>query len=278
MKTLTSILLCLALLICGCGPKKDTRTIRVAVIGGMVMTGMWQQLAEQFEKDTGYKIVLVVTGSKEMICPPFRNGEIDLLTMHSSDDATGLVSEGYAVNIRPWTWNEQVIVGPSDDPAGIRGMKDGSAALKKIAETQSHFVDAQGGGKRLVAEKLWAKAGIRPAGEWLIKDESDSPSDLLHYAESKHAYVICGRAPVLWKKIPKSGGMEILVQGDPNMQRPFVVIEANPKHFSHANIEGARALSDYLVGESGQAFLANFKADQSGIMPVFYPLAKRDGN
>jgi tungstate transport system substrate-binding protein len=242
----------------------------------MVMTGMWQRLSEQFEHDTGYKIELAAVGPKEIIAPAFRKGNIDLLTMHSSDEATALVAEGFAINMRPWTWNEQVIVGPVDDPAGIRGMKDGGAALKKIAETHSTFVDALGGGKRLVAEKLWEKAGIRPSGAWLIKDESTSPTDLLNFAEKRHAYAICGRAPILWSKIQKGKGMEIMVEGDPAMKRPFVVIEANSKQFPETNAKGAKILSDYLVGERGQAFLSSFKPDQTGMLPVFYPLSSEN--
>jgi tungstate transport system substrate-binding protein len=260
----------------GCGPKPEAQpkpVIRVAVIGGMVMTGLWQQLSEQFQRDTGYSIELVVTGPKEVIGPAFRQGRIDLLTMHSSDEATALVAEGLALNLRPWTWNEHVIVGPADDPAGIRGLKSGAEALRKIVHSRSNFIDAQGGGKRLIAEKLWTQAGLRPRGEWLLKDESTSPTALLSFAEQKHAYAICGRIPILWNKIPK-GSLKIMVEGDSEMRRPFVVIEANPAHFPAVNTVGARRLSDYLVGREGQLFLSKFHPDPSGLFPAFYPMGQ----
>jgi tungstate transport system substrate-binding protein len=268
-------LLAICLLLTACQPApSQPRSVRVAVIGGMVMTGLWQHIAEHFEKDTGCRVEVVATGPKEIIAPAFRKGGIDLITFHSSDEATGLVAEGFATNMRPWTWNEHVIVGPEDDPAGIGGMTDGAAALRRIAETRSRYVDAQGGGKRLVAEKLWHAAGIRPVGEWVIKDESQSSTDLLLFAKSRHAYAICGRVPVLWKKIPSSG-MKILVEGDPEMRRPFVVMEAATSRFPKARYREARLLSDYLTGQKGQACLALFVPSEGGVQPVFYPLETR---
>lgn len=273
-RRLGSWMLAAAVLWSGCERPPETQPIRVAVIGGMVMTGMWPKLAEQFEKDTGRKIELVATGPKDVLIPAFREGKVDLLTMHSSDEATSLVAGGLGINLKPWAWNEHVIIGPPDDPAGIRGMKNGAAALRKIAETQSRYVDARGGGKRLVAEKLWDQAGIRPAGEWVIKDESSSSADLLAFAEKNRAYAICGRLPILWEKIP-SHGMVVMVEGDPEMRRPFVIVEANPAKFPKANHAGAELLSAYLTGEKGQLFLARFQPEQSGSLPAFYPLSSQ---
>jgi tungstate transport system substrate-binding protein len=266
------LLLAAALGLAACHkPAAHAPVIRVAVIGGMTMTGLWPRLAAQFEADTGLRVELVATGPKDVLTPVFRAGKVDLLTMHSSDQATNLVADGYATNLRPWARNEQVIMGPPGDPAGIRGLRDGAAALRKIAATHSPFIDAQGGGKRLVSELLWEKAGIRPVGDWVLKDESPSSSELLHFAESRGAYAICGRIPVLAGKIPR-GHMEIMVQGDPDMQRPFIVIEAAPHRFPSANIAGARRLADYLVSDRGQDFLRRFAQEQPAGVPLFYPL------
>ncbi len=79
--------------------------------------------------------------------------------MHGSIEATDLVANGYGTNLLPWARNEHVIVGPPDDPAGIRGMKDGAEALKKIAAARAPFVDFYGPGSRELAHRLWKRAG-----------------------------------------------------------------------------------------------------------------------
>jgi len=241
------------------------------VIGGMTMTGMWQELAAKFEAETGWKTQLIITGPKPVISEPFRKGEIDLLTMHTSDGTTDLVADGFGINMRPWARNEHTIVGPSSDPAGIRGMKDGAEALKKIAAARAPFVDFYGPGSRELTHKLWQRAGLKPEGEWLLKDESPTPQGIVSFAEQKQAYVVVGRIPVTFGKMAL-GGMEVLVQGDPTMRRPFVVIEANEKKFPHTNTEGARVLADWLVGAKGQNFLLEFGRKSPGGIPLFYPV------
>ncbi len=67
--------------------------------------------------------------------------------------------------------------------------------------------------------------------------------------------------------------MEILVQGEPEMRRPFIVMEANPKKFPDANIKGARALADYLLLPKTQNLLLQFGTNNPGGMPLFYSVA-----
>jgi tungstate transport system substrate-binding protein len=250
---------------------EDRAPIRVAVIGGMTMTGMWDKLAAQFEADTGWKTQLVITGPKDVLSAPFKRGEVDVLTMHSADKTTDLVADGYGVNLRPWARNEHTIVGPASDPAGIRGMKDGAAALKKIAAAHAPFVDFYGPGSRELTHKLWQRAGLKPEGDWVLKDESNSPQEIVAFAEKKEAYVVVGRIPVTKGKMP-IGKMEVLVQGDPEMRRPYVVIEANPQKFPKMNAPGAKALADWLAGDPGQKFVLEYGRKEPGGIPLYYPI------
>jgi tungstate transport system substrate-binding protein len=250
-------------------PAGEKRPVRVAVIGGMTMSGMWQDLAAKFEEDTGWKTVLVATGPKDVISGPFKSGEVDLLTMHSSDQATALVENGFGVNSRLWARNEHAIVGPASDPARIRGMKDGAEALKKIAAVRAPFVEFNG--SREITHKLWQRSGLKAEGDWVFKDESDPPQEIVAFAEKKQAYVVVGRIPVTNGKMAL-GKMEVLVQGDPGMRRPYVVIEADPRKFPQTNTTGARALADWLAGAKGQAFLLDHGRKAPGGIPLFYPV------
>src|SRR5262249_33050784 len=207
--------------------------------------GLWPEIAKRFEADSGYRVELTMSGNRELLAEAFRGGKADLLTMHSGDISTDLVADGYGLNMRPWTRNEFVVIGPRSDPAGIRGLRDGAVALARIAKTQGPFVDFQNIGTRELTAKLWKQAGPRLPGAWLLTDESEYYEEVMAFARRKQAYVVLGRIPVL-QGIFSADGMEILVQGDPDMRRPFIVMEANPKKFPDANIEGARALSNYL--------------------------------
>jgi len=264
-----------SLLAISCNNKTETsanpKVVRCAVIGGMTMTGLWQQIAKMFEEQTGYQIEVVVTGPRPMLDEAMRAGKVDLLTMHSGDITTDLVADGYGVNMRPWTRNELVIVGPPDDPAHIRGMTNGAAALRKIAETQSHFVDFEGIGSREMVHTLWRLSGIEPRGDWLIKDETVSGWQILQFARTNHAYVVVGYIPAQTGKMPNQE-MEILVKGDSTMRRPYVVMETNPKKIPGVNYAGAKALSDFLLSPKVQSFLLEFGVQTNGPGPLFFPV------
>jgi tungstate transport system substrate-binding protein len=258
-----------------CGRNAETpanpQVVRCAVIGGMTMTGLWQEIAKMFEVETGYQTEVVMTGPRPELDKVMRAGKVDLLTMHSGDITTDLVADGFGVNMRPWTRNELCIVGPPEDPAHVRGMTNGAAALRKIAEARARFVDFQGIGSRELAHNLWTSAGVEPKGDWVIKDDTVSKFNILQFARSNHAYVVVGIIPAQTGKMP-AAGMEILVKGDPAMRRPFIVMEANPKKFPEANSAGARALSDFLLSPRAQNFLLEFGRQTNGPGPLFFPV------
>jgi len=266
---IASILFCPALVLAADAPAKKT-PVRVAVIGGMTLGGMWPELVEKFTKDTDWPVELVTTGPKAVLAEALKGGSVDLVTLHSSDEATDLVANGFAKDMQPWARNEHCIMGPANDPAGIRGMKDGAAALKKIAESKSPFVDFMGPGSRDVSHRLWQAAGVEPKGEWVLKDESSVPQAVVEFAAKKQAYVIVGGIPVLKGKIP-SAGMKVMVQGDPAMRRPYVVMIASEKKFPQSNQSGAKALHAWMTGEAGQAFLLEYGTRKPDEPHLFYP-------
>ncbi len=259
----------------GPADQPDPKVVRCAVIGGMTMTGLWQEITKRFEAKTGYRIQVVATGPRPILDEAFRAGKADLLTMHSGDVTTNLVADGYGVHMLPWTRNDLVIVGPESDPAHIAGMKDGAAALKRIAETHSNFVDLEDVGGREMAHTLWKRAGVKPEGEWLLQDKSTGDHQQLRFAEQHNAYLIVGRMPVINGKLARAEHMKIMVDQDPTMRRPYMVMEANPDKIVGVNTAGARALSDFLLSDETQRFLLTFTTQeytqQPGV-PLFYPV------
>jgi len=274
LRRFSFIPLCLLLAVLSCHKAErpaDPHTVRCAVIGGMTMTGLWPELAKMFETESGYRVEVVVTGPRPVLDQAMRAGKVDLLTMHSGDITTDLVADGFGTHMRPWTRNELCILGPPADPAQIRGMTNGAAALRKIAAAKARFVDFQGIGSRELTHTLWEQAGVEPKSDWVIRDDTVSKWDILQFARSNNAYVVVGYIPARFQKM-KSDGMEIMVKDDPIMRRPFIVMETNPAKFPRANVAGARALSDFLLSSKVQAFLLEFGNHTNGPGPLFFPV------
>ena len=73
-------------------PQATGQTIKVAVIGGMVETGLWQALAERYQAARGHRIEVVASGLKPVVIDAFRKGGIDLITVHACDAVINLVA------------------------------------------------------------------------------------------------------------------------------------------------------------------------------------------
>lgn len=247
------------------------RAVRACVIGGMTMTGLWDAIVQRFEDKTNYQVELIATGPRPTISVPFRSGEADFLVMHAGDITTDLVADGHGINMRPCARNDLVIYGPTSDPAGIRDLRDGAEALKRIAATQSTFVDVNSNGPREVGHTLWTRAKIRPSGSWFIQDEAPYSGDIPLFAAEKQAYFIFGRMPSVFEKNP-FGNAQILVDQDPTMRRPYILMEANPARHPQVNHAGAKALADFIMSPEIQNFMAHFGKDQTGGFPFFYPV------
>jgi tungstate transport system substrate-binding protein len=252
--------------------KSGSKPVRVAVIGGMTMTPLWGEIQKKFEAETGIKVEVVVTGEKPVLARAMKEGKVDFLTMHSSDATTNLVADGWARDLRPWAKNDLVIVGPAGDPAGISGMKDGAAAVRKIAEAKANWLDFQSNGPRETAHTLFANAGAQMIGPWVLKYENTDTSAILHYVASNNAYMIVGRMPILFNKMEPDSRVKIMVQGDPVMRRPYMVMVANPERFPAANVDGASKLADFLLSDKIQKFLATYDGGIGDGVPIFIPI------
>lgn len=265
------------------GPLPAAPTVRVAAVGGLVLSGVWPLLAQQAGQALGLQVETVAARPKEGVLPVFERGDAELLLIHASDEALSLQASGHAAPVRVWAWNEHVLVGPEADPAGVRssgqmqetgpaqgqGQGQGQEALRRIAAARAPFIAFRDPGSYTVVQRLWRRAGIRPDARWAHIDTSPSPQSVLQQAAALGAYAVVGHIPVAFGKMPLPTGMAVLLKGDPQMRRPYVVLTPGPSH--PAGPEARRhalRLADYLVSPAGQTALAN--ADRAAGGPWLY--------
>lgn len=246
-------------------------TLSVAVIGGIVLCGVWERLAPRLEQGSGLAIRTVASAPKEGVVPPFRKGEADVLLIHGSDESLALAYQGVSGPLRVWGANEHVIVGPSEDPAGIKGLSDGAAALARIAATKASMIGFRDPGSHGVLQNLIRRSGVPVSSEWLLVDTLPDSHQVLELASRRRAYVIVGHIPVVFEKL-RGDGLQVLVHGDPRMRRPYVVLEPGPRHPAPDEKRiAARRFAEYLVSTAGQADLV--EADRAAGGPWIFPLA-----
>lgn len=250
-------------------------SIRVAVIGGMVFTGFWNALAERYQAQTGVRLELIAAGPKNDIVSIFKKGGVDVITMHSSDTMLNLVADGYTLDPQPWMRNDLVIVGPPEDPAGIKGMTDAAAALRKIAASKSPFVVHSSLGAQEVLLNLLELNQIQldPGRTTVLFD--DQQRSVLKVAGEKHAYTLVGRIPFRTGRLPNNG-LILMVQGDERLRRPYLVAVTNPHWMPGAREADARRFAAWLRGPGTQSWIAEFGKGTLDGGPMFFPITLRN--
>ena len=172
-------------------------------------------------------------------------------------------------------YNDFVIVGPPSDPAGIKGMKQATEALKTISEKGVTFISRGDRSGTHVAEmELWEKAGIKPSGSWYVIYEKGSEGNVptLRYTDQKEAYTVIDRATFLPSKIEIK--LVVLVEKDEALLNYISLIPVNPQKFPKVNYEDAMVFVRWLTSpEKGQKIIRDFGKDKYG-SPLFFPNSK----
>ncbi|QDF99405.1 tungsten ABC transporter permease [Azoarcus sp. DD4] len=258
-------------LLCAAAAAQAAGAVKVVVVGGIHMSGVWDALQPRLEAGTGLKIELVGAANKEGIIPAFERGDAELLLVHGGSQTFALQAAGIGGAMRVWGYNEHAVVGPAEDPAGVREAPDAVAAFRRIAAARVPFVASRDPGSHEIVQRLWKEAGIRADAMWVRLDDSLRPQQVVELAGRQRAYVVVGAIPVAFGKM-RGEGMEILLRGDPRMRRAYVALEPGSAHpASAAARKRARRLADFLVSPAGQAALAAADAQAGG--PWIYGLA-----
>jgi len=235
--------------------------------------GLLDSLLPVFERRTRYKVKVIAVGSGQAL-EMGRRGDADVVLSHAPDAERVLADSGYFVRRRLVMHNDFLVVGPPGDPAGLRGMNDAVAAMKRLAAAGALFVTrGDRSGTHLLEQKLWQLAGVQlpGAGGWYV-ESGQGMAATLQMADQKRAYTITDRATYLaWRDKLQ---LVPVVEGDALLYNVYHVMEVNPRTAPRGNAAGARALADFFVSPEAQAMIREFgkaRFGQSLFMPDAVP-------
>lgn len=221
-------------------------------------SGLFDHLLPLFTEKTGTEVRVVAVGTGQAI-ELARKGDADVLFVHHKPSEEQLVADGMGVERFDVMYNDFVVVGPKADPAGVKGMKDVSAALKKIADAQSAFAsrgDDSGTHKKELS--LWKDADVdvkAASGEW-YRETGSGMGATLNTASGMNAYALTDRAT--WLNFENKGDLEILVEGDDKLFNQYGIILVNPEKHPHVKTQLGQAFIDWIISEEGQQAINTF--------------------
>ena len=243
-------------------------------------SGLFDHILPKFTEKTGIEVRVVAVGTGQAL-KNGRNGDGDVLLVHSKPDEEKFVTEGWGVKRHDVVYNDFVIVrrhrcpyskGPAADPAGIAGLKDAVQALEKIAKAEAPFASrGDNSGTHKAELRLWKKTGVDPtraSGDWYLETGSGMGATL-NTAVGKHAYTLTDRGT--WLSFANKADFEVLVEGDPKLFNQYGVILVNPEKHSRVRAEKGQAFVDWLTSSEGQKAIASYKIDGK---QLFFPNAR----
>ncbi len=224
-------------------------------------SGLMAHLLPIFEASTGIRVRVVVRGTGQVLRTA-RDGDVDAFIAHDKAAELAFVGAGFGVERRDIMYNDFVLVGPTDDPAGIRGFGDAARALKRIAATRSHFVSrGDDSGTHRAERRLWRAVATDPvaaSGTWYL-EAGAGMGTTLNIAAGKGAYTLTDRGT--WLAFRNRRGLEVLVQGDKRLVNQYGITLVNPARHPHVRAREGRALIAWLSSDEGRRAIADYKID-----------------
>ncbi|MFN3954481.1 MAG: substrate-binding domain-containing protein [Pararhodobacter sp.] len=242
--------------------------ITVASTTSTENSGLFAHILPIFRAETGIEVRVVAQGTGQAL-ETARRGDADVVLVHARAQEEAFVAGGYGVQRFDVMYNDFVIVGPADDPAGLGAAPDAAAAMAAIAAAGAAFASRGDDSGTHVAEmNLWSAAGIEPSGAW-YRSTGSGMGATLNTAAQLPAYALADRGT--WLSFANRGPLVIVFEGDDALFNPYGIILVNPERHPHVKAQQGQSLIDWIISSAGQGAIASYAVNGE---QLFFPSAQ----
>lgn len=248
----------LSVLFCMFAFAAQAETLRIAVTTSFENSGLADVLLPALQQDTGITANLVVVGTGQALRLA-EAGDVDAVLAHARDGEDALIAAGHATHRREIMYNDFVIIGPADDPAGVAQTGTAVAALQAIAAAQAAFVNrGDNSGTHLREIALWDQAAITPDTVW-YRSVGAGMGAALNTASAMGAYILSDRAT--WAAFGNKGDLALLFEGDAALFNQYAFLPVNPALHPHVRADLADRVEAWLTSPHAAALIDGFRID-----------------
>lgn len=272
MKKVLALLLAFVMLLgfCACGANPtdkvndENKVIRLSTTTSVNDSGLLPYLLPTFEAKTGYKVEVQSAGTGAAIQKAV-DGNADAILVHAKASEEKFIADGYGIERIPFMYNYFVIVGPKNDPAGVKDSKDAAEAFGKIRSSESKFVSrGDESGTHKAELKIWGK-GNEPSADtdkWYIS-AGQGMGACLSMASEQQAYCLTDKATFLSMK--NDLNLDIVLEEGEDMKNTYSLIAVNPEKIDGVNTEGAKAFIDWMLSDEARELIAKYGEKEYGV-------------
>jgi len=235
-------------------------TITLASTTSTQNSGLYDYLLPLIEEDTGIQVRVVAVGTGQALRIA-RNGDADLLLVHHRPSEVAFIQDGFGIKRFDLMYNDYVIVGPENDPAGISNAPSLKFVYSKLAQGRAPFIsrgDDSGTHKRELM--LWEQYSEIPMNDW-YREIGSGMGATLNMAAAVGAYTLTDRGT--WISFGNKQNLEILYEADPALFNPYGLILLNPEKFPHLKFDAAQQVADWLISPVGQEAIGAFRSNDA---------------
>jgi tungstate transport system substrate-binding protein len=239
-------------------PVDAAETMKMAVTTSFHNSGLSEILLPAIAEDLDMEVQLLVVGTGQAIRLG-ESGDVDAILVHSRSAEDAFIASGNGTHRTEIMYNDFVLIGPSDDPAGIARAGSAAEALTAISGQQAAFVsrgDDSGTHKKELA--LWATAGIgenQRSADW-YKESGSGMGATLNTASGLNGYLISDRAS--WLKFGNKGDLALLYAGDPELFNQYAFLPVNPEAHRHVQADLAAKLEAWLISDRARELIDGY--------------------
>jgi tungstate transport system substrate-binding protein len=237
-------------------------------------SGLLDYILPDFQEKEGVEVKVVAVGTGKAL-QMGKDGESDVLLVHAKADEEQFVADGHGTVRYDVMYNDFILLGPSNDPAGIADAAKGDMgkALQMISENGQTFVsrgDDSGTHKKELS--IWKDKNIDPTGQSWYLESGQGMGDTLKIVEEKQGYTIADRSTYI--KMKNDLDLKIICEGDESLLNQYSVIPVNPEKNDSINAEGAEKFVDWITSDETQELIGTYKIEGHNDQ-VFYPNADK---
>ncbi len=234
-------------------------------------TGLFNHILPIFKAKTGITLKVLSQGTGQAL-DTGRRGDADVVFVHARAQEEKFVADGFGVKRFPVMYNDFILLGPKNDPAGVKD-KNVVVALRMIRDKAAPFISrGDKSGTHSAELNLWKAAGIdvvgADKGSW-YKEIGQGMGAALNMAAASKAYLLSDRGT--WLSFKNKRDLDILIEGDKQLFNQYGVILVNPQKHPSVKKDLGQAFIDWLVSPEGQKAIGDYKVEGN---QLFFPNAR----
>lgn len=257
-KQLARFVFLAAFIVAGNLQAANSDVLRMATTTSTDNSGLLKVLQPALEEALNIRLHVIAVGTGKAL-ELGRRGDVDLVFVHAKQAEEQFVKDGYGLARHEVMYNDFVIVGPADDPAGVSGLSDASRAFAKIAGSAQSFVSrGDDSGTHKKEKAIWKQAATEPQGQW-YRQVGQGMGKTLQIAGELGAYTLVDRGT--WLAFRHNIELQLLVAGGEELKNTYGLIAVNPQRFPDVNIDAAQGLINWFETEECRRLITDFRID-----------------